>query len=268
MRYISIFLIMCMCVLGTGCGSGDNADEEIKYSGDLKMYAYHAIESSPTLPNGKRGVVLLVHGGGWSTGAPSKTSTFAGLINTSGLVAFTVQYRLSTEAVWPAQRDDVTLAVEWVIQNADKYNIDTSEITLIGESAGGHISLMVAEAGANVKSVISKAGPSGIPEWYLDVGFAFDWVNGLLGTENPTQEQLENISPLHNINPLLSVKILQQQGGKDIVNPNRYSVNYADGLSAAGRFNEYMYYPTLGHALLESEDISPRQDAIDWIKNN
>ena len=51
-------------------------------------------------------------------------------------------YRLSQEALWPAQIQDVKCAIRYIRTNADKLKIDPNRIGISGNSAGGHLSLM------------------------------------------------------------------------------------------------------------------------------
>ena len=56
-------------------------------------------------------------------------------------------YRLSDEAIWPAQIHDVKAAIRFIRANADRYGIDPQKIGLIGPSAGGHLVLMLGTSG-------------------------------------------------------------------------------------------------------------------------
>jgi pectinesterase len=60
-----------------------------------------------------------------------------------GYVCFTPEYRLSTEALYPAGVYDVKAAIRWVRKNASKYNIDTNKIVVAGHSAGGELAAMM-----------------------------------------------------------------------------------------------------------------------------
>ena len=94
------------------------------------------------------GTVVLVHGGAWQTGDRIDLESKAVRLAKSGIVAISVNYRLATEAAWPAQRDDVDDAVAYVRQNARYFNVDTKRIVLLGSSAGGQIAAAVATTGA------------------------------------------------------------------------------------------------------------------------
>jgi hypothetical protein len=51
-------------------------------------------------------------------------------------------YRLSGVAKWPAQADDVKVAMKWTRDNADRLGVDPKRIATVGYSAGGYLSLL------------------------------------------------------------------------------------------------------------------------------
>jgi acetyl esterase/lipase len=125
--------------------------------------------------------IVVIHGGGWLEGdkssfvfkdrtAPANIVDFAKL----GFVAVTVNYRLSTEAPFPAAVEDCKCAVRWLRAHAREYNLDAEHIGAWGNSAGGHLALLLAMAGKEaglegdgpfqdqsslVQAAISDSGP-------------------------------------------------------------------------------------------------------------
>lgn len=61
-----------------------------------------------------------------------------------GYVTAMVEQRSSDAAAFPAQIQDVKLAIEYLYQNAKRYNIDTDNIFLWGDSSGAHTAMMAA----------------------------------------------------------------------------------------------------------------------------
>lgn len=55
-----------------------------------------------------------------------------------------MQYRLAPEQTYPAAHDDAGLAANLVRQHAPALGIDRDRITLMGDSAGGHLALITA----------------------------------------------------------------------------------------------------------------------------
>jgi acetyl esterase/lipase len=91
-----------------------------------------------------------------------------------GYAVVTFNYRLSGEAIFPAQIEDCKAAVRWVRANAKKYNLDPDRIGAIGHSAGGHLSSLLGtsagvkdfdkgdnlEFSSKIHAVCAMSGPS------------------------------------------------------------------------------------------------------------
>ncbi|ALI98587.1 alpha/beta hydrolase [Rufibacter tibetensis] len=88
---------------------------------------------------GKTPAILIIHGGGWRSGSREQHIPLAQRLAALGYACFTVEYRLSTEALYPAAIHDLKSAVRWLRTNAKQYNLDTTKITALGFSAGGEL---------------------------------------------------------------------------------------------------------------------------------
>ena len=107
---------------------------------DLKIDLY--------LPNGATGpvpCVIWIHGGAWRTG--SRVNPSARFLVDYGYAVASIDYRLSQEAVWPAQLHDCKGAVRWLRQNAAQYQLDPDRFGVWGASAGGHLAAMLGTTG-------------------------------------------------------------------------------------------------------------------------
>ena len=62
----------------------------------------------------KRIAVIMIHGGGWRSGNRSQHYPLAESLAHLGYVCFTPEYRLSTEALFPAAVYDIKAAIRWV----------------------------------------------------------------------------------------------------------------------------------------------------------
>ncbi|MGN1306927.1 MAG: alpha/beta hydrolase fold domain-containing protein [Faecousia sp.] len=121
-------------------------------SDGLKNVAYASASGAEVcdiyLPEGveKAPVILLVHGGGFLFGNQGMT-IFQPVIESAlahGYAVVSVDYRKSSEAVFPAALADVKAAVRFVKAHAVEYGFDPAHIALWGESAGAYLSLMTA----------------------------------------------------------------------------------------------------------------------------
>jgi acetyl esterase/lipase len=87
--------------------------------------------------------VLIIHGGGWHSGNRWQHIPMAQQIAARGYVTITVEYRLSTEALYPAAVNDLKTAIRWMRANAKTYHIDTNKVAVWGFSAGGQLAALL-----------------------------------------------------------------------------------------------------------------------------
>jgi acetyl esterase/lipase len=93
---------------------------------------------------------LYLHGGGWRVGTRadgpgiSKTWTpsFFEQVAAAGLAIASIDYRLSGEAHYPAQQNDVSEAARFLVDNAADFDLSFSRTVTWGVSAGGHLAAM------------------------------------------------------------------------------------------------------------------------------
>ncbi len=105
-------------------------------------------------PKGKattpKPLVIYVHGGGWVGGHTRAGGALADFpkalasLAAEGFVVASVEYRLASEARFPAQIDDVRAAIRFLKGNAGKYGIDPGRVGIWGASAGGHLAALAA----------------------------------------------------------------------------------------------------------------------------
>lgn len=96
--------------------------------------------------NGKpiKGVFMHIHGGGWVLqDEKSQDLALQSIADATGVLCFSVGYRLAPEHPFPAGPDDCYDAAEWLVDNAEKrFGAPLSFVG--GESAGGQLSVLVA----------------------------------------------------------------------------------------------------------------------------
>jgi acetyl esterase/lipase len=87
--------------------------------------------------------LLFLHGGGWTSGSKVSRSLFVMPFVQAGYVVITADYRHLPDVSLPEIISDTRAAIRWMYLNSEKYKIDTNRIFVSGESAGGHLALMV-----------------------------------------------------------------------------------------------------------------------------
>lgn len=88
--------------------------------------------------------MIWIHGGGFRRGDKSEGSRFARPFVANGIHYVTLNYRLSQHAIAPACFHDCAHAVQFLRQNAEKWNIDGSRIAIGGGSAGAGLAQWIA----------------------------------------------------------------------------------------------------------------------------
>ncbi|RYD80320.1 MAG: alpha/beta hydrolase [Sphingobacteriales bacterium] len=91
--------------------------------------------------------IIMIHGGGWRSGNRTQHYPLLQKLASLGYTCFAPEYRLSTEALFPAAVYDVKAAIRWVRANAKQFNIDTAKIVVAGFSAGGELAAFMATTG-------------------------------------------------------------------------------------------------------------------------
>jgi acetyl esterase/lipase len=140
------------------------------------------------LPAGATGptpLLLWIHGGGWQSGTQNESPGAAMQLLFSGVAVATVGYRLSGQAIFPAQIHDVKGVVRYLRANAALYNLDPNRIACWGSSAGAHLAALLATSGgvldlegnsggnlsesSRVMAAVDYFGPTDLLQMNLDV---------------------------------------------------------------------------------------------------
>jgi len=107
---------------------------------ELKLDLFNPSDIKEKLP-----LIIFIHGGGWSSGSKEMEWYSAMYLASKGYITAAVEYSLSPATLYPAALYDILAAAEMLIRN-DSYNIDSTNVILLGESAGGHLASL---AGTN-----------------------------------------------------------------------------------------------------------------------
>jgi acetyl esterase/lipase len=119
----------------------DKEEIEIK---SIDGQTLHAISFSKSKNRTKRNAVLVLHGGSFSAGSAIHGVSLAAALAERGWFTLSIEYRLAPKDHYPAQVEDVKLWIDFIKTNANRLSVDTTNIFLAGESAGGTIALNAA----------------------------------------------------------------------------------------------------------------------------
>lgn len=91
--------------------------------------------------------IFWIHSGGWRAGGKEGDMhylphTLHALMK-NGYAIVAINYRFSTTAIFPAQIKDCNEAMAFAYENANKFQLDTQRIALMGFSAGGHLAALM-----------------------------------------------------------------------------------------------------------------------------
>ncbi len=92
-----------------------------------------------TVSEKKAPTILIVPGGGYTECEASEGEPVAKVYNSYGLNAFVLCYSVGKHYQWPYPLDDYEQAMQYIIDNAEKFHVDTEYILAAGFSAGGHL---------------------------------------------------------------------------------------------------------------------------------
>jgi acetyl esterase/lipase len=132
MRTLLLFFCLSNC-----CGFAETqTDIEYARVGNqvLKLDLYLPKVVNPPL-------LIYVHGGAWRAGSKSDVPILK-LLN-HGFAIASVDYRLSTQALFPAQVHDIKAAIRFLRAKSELYHLNTKKLAIVGSSAGGHLAALV-----------------------------------------------------------------------------------------------------------------------------
>jgi acetyl esterase/lipase len=237
-------------------------------------------------------LVIQIHGGAFMGGDKRLILPFVdwpgvlASLAARGYVVASINYRLSGEARFPAQAQDVKAAVRWLRLNAVKYAIDPGRAVTWGQSAGGHLaSLAAVSCGAPALSPIGVALASGPRE--VTAATPSDCVQGAvawfglfdLATIQEQAREVKALSrddadapewrllgcfaaacPATKVTAASPVSYVDRNdppmllivGSEDTLVPTRQTFEMAERLTAAGVKHELIVLPGINHSFIGS----------------
>ena len=166
----------------------------------------------PKDAEGKLPVLLNIHGGAWVYGDKKVYAPFCMYLASQGFAVVNASYRLAPKHTFPAPLEDVGAMVEWVVDHAEEYGLDISNLFFVGDSAGAHLATAYTAIQLNEAYAKSFPGikvderfiPKGLllncgvfdmeVEWKKQGRALTPFLTDLLG-EKPTVESVKQMSP-------------------------------------------------------------------------
>ena len=235
-------------------------------------YILHAHRSQmldiyvPDVPTAPRPLLVWIHGGGWFSGDKALPPGMGTLLRGYDLAS--INYRLSNEAIFPAQIYDCKSAIRFLRAHAREFDIDPTRIGAWGESAGGQLASLLgttngraeyeplgASLGGSsaVQAVCDWFGPSDFvhnPQFHGFTIRAESLLFGSMNSPNSTQEMLAEemfASPAQQVGHAPLVPFLIMHGELDPYVPVQQSEVLYQKLRAAGAPARLVIIPKGGH---------------------
>jgi len=251
-------LFLFTAVFLSSCKKEDELAEQNQV--DASYGADAAQKMDIYLPGGRSGsstkVIILIHGGGWSTGDKTDFNAYVDTLKKRlpGYAIFNINYRLATGVpnLFPTQENDVKAAIGFIYSKRAGYAI-SDKFVLLGASAGAHLSLLQAykySSPVKIKAVVDLFGPTDLVDMYNNPASIFAppaavaAVVGATPLSNPTL-YLQS-SPI-NFATAQSPPTIILQGGVDILVSPSQSVALKNKLQSLGVIYQYVFYPTENH---------------------
>ncbi len=112
-----------------------------------KELQLHVFDPERFKAGDQRGCYLIIHGGGWTGGAPPRMYPFAAHYAKLGLVGISMSYRLHSAKTSVSVFDcvkDARSAVRYIRAHAAELGVDPQKIIVSGGSVGGHLAVATA----------------------------------------------------------------------------------------------------------------------------
>jgi acetyl esterase/lipase len=200
-------------------------------------------------------VIILIHGGAWSTGDKTDFSQFVDTLKRRlpTYAIININYRLATVSsnLFPTQENDVKAAFEFVVNKSDEYKI-SRKIVLLGASAGGHLALLQGYKYASPvrpKAIVDFFGPTDLTDLHNNPGdptIPIILEILLAGSPSTNATLYQQSSPINFVTGQ-SPPTIVLQGGLDPLVPVAQATALNAKLQASGVIHQYVFYPNEGH---------------------
>lgn len=186
------------------------------------------------------------------------------LIVAAGYAVASCEYRLSGEARFPAQLDDVDAAIDWLLGHGAEYGVDSTRIVLWGVSAGATLAALAGLRRADVRGVVDWFGPADIGAMANhETGEMPDrtrearWIGGVAVERPDVARAASPLAHVHRDSPPFHIS----HGTADSLVPFAQSEAFARALRVADVDVELLPVEGGGHFWRDVSDTRPLFDA-------
>ena len=223
----------------------------------------------------RRPAVIVVHGGGWTSGSRiARVGQILEMLTRGGFNWFSIDYRLAPDHKYPAALADLRAAHDYIRCRAREFRIDPDRIALVGEDAGAHLAaLFAAERPPGVKALVCLGGIydlRSLPRFSgEDAGSALAGIFGLAGPGTAAERVLARASPVMKVAGGMPA-VLAAHGTADSEVPPGQAVAYCEAIRRAGGECEVVLEEDAIHAVenWRPEQWGYKDRVVDWLSRH
>lgn len=246
----------------------------------IPMYCF---KSKNTLENAP--ILYFIHGGGFFAGSTAVvTDALKVIVQNTNIIAFSIDYRLAPENLYPIGHEDCYSGLKWIHDNANRFGGDPNNIFVAGDSAGGNLTLYCTNKSLDENRNLVKGqlilyptvNMGGVEDEYVKfskekfdiydkqartINLTLDMFSGataglgqLLGTKELMTKYL---SPYIEVNPAMPPTFVTV-GEHDFLKVE--TLAYARKLVLAGVDTTTIVYKGLGHAYIDRIGYLPQSE--------
>jgi len=236
-------------------------------SNDFESYGDHernVLEYARLNDDVVRPMVLFIHGGSWIGGDKSMMRLYRDVFVDAGYIYVSMNYQLMlTGANFENMLSDIRLAINYMKSNAGFLKLDTTQMAIMGVSAGGHLGLLYAYVKTSsipIDLVIGIVPPVD----FTDPNFVNTsnaelqllQMNALTGTNIATAEELElngypeawqHYSPIYHVDT--AIPTILAYAGLDELIPTTNVPRLIAALELQEHYVQSVFFPNSGHSL-------------------
>jgi acetyl esterase/lipase len=220
-------------------------------------------------------MIVMVHGGGWTSGDKHKdiTVVLEPLTKSGEFTWFSINYRMAPTNHWPACFEDVETAIRWAKAHATEYRGDAQRVALMGYSAGGQLACLAAVLAKEDTRVQAVVGFSPATDMVADTkrrGGLSKSLQALFGREtvdDATRALLTEMSPITYVKPGLP-PFLFVQGDVDKTVPYGQTLDFMSKLKENNVPCEIVTIKGAPHQITDWDKFDPsyKGKLIAWLE--
>ena len=215
--------------------------------GPLMLDAYRPVVGE------RHPLVIMIHGGAWAHGGRFEMglTKWAGYLAAAGLAVASIDYRLAPHTTYPESFQDCLDAIDWAVEHAEVLGADPDRIALWGDSAGGHLALLVVTSqthpafpGPRLRAGRGRFRAAAVLYPPTDLialdraeqrgGAGTRTVRNFVGVDpDADAARWREASPIEHVHAALP-PILLLQGTRDFLVPHWQATSFAERLAAVG----------------------------------